>query len=267
MNNQIKMLLSKYKYIYVLKIISLILSSIIFLFLYWFSNKSNDLQWDIVFILDVSHSMNISDVSSGLKSTSRLDSSKKIIQDLMNKHQENKFWLILFSQKSNYFIPPTYDKNTFDTYLTKLNTNALPAWGTNIYQWLKNFIDNSQEGTLGIIISDLGESTDLEKQREEIYKLKEQYINKKQKLIILWVWSEEWWLAKLPSWEILSNNKQWRNDQFWEFLKSEFNWNYITYQSKLNQNINLSSNNSYNLNEKNKKLLEILAALLWILSI
>lgn len=261
------MLLSKYKYIYIIKIIFLILSWIIFLFLYWFSNKSNNIQWDIVFVLDVSHSMNVTDISNGLKSTSRLDMAKKIIQETMNKNPNNKFWLVLFSQKSNYFLPPTFDKKTFDTYVSKLNTNAIPAWWTNIYLGLKNFIENSQDGTIWIVISDLGESTDLEQQKDNIIKLKDKLITKKQKLIILGMWTKEWWVVKLPSWEILTSTKQWRNDEFGEFLKNEFNWTYQIFENSYLQNVNLDSNNTYNLNKKNQKIMEIIATLLWILSI
>ena len=115
---------------------NLFIRSLIFLagFSIFFLNFVNYIQtshtisaWNIIFVVDISNSMNVKDVFYGPVQTSRLDLVKHIIKDNVQQ-LNNKFWLVVFSDKMDYSIPPTFDKANYLTYLDTINTNLL-NWG------------------------------------------------------------------------------------------------------------------------------------------
>lgn len=113
-------------------------------FTIWFVDyvqETNQLPtWNIVFVLDLSNSMNVQDVFYNSHQVSRLQLAKKIIENTV-KNLDYKFWLVIFADRFNYFIPPTYDKDIFLKFLEPLNTNYL-NWGEtnieNLVLWLNN---------------------------------------------------------------------------------------------------------------------------------
>jgi hypothetical protein len=68
--------------------------------------------------------MNTKDVFLNNTQTTRLELAKNLIQTNVEKI-DSQFGLILLSDKLEYFIAPTYDKQTFVTYLSTVNTNNL----------------------------------------------------------------------------------------------------------------------------------------------
>ncbi len=166
--------------------------------------QTNLPEWDIIFVLDVSNSMNVEDVFYNNHSVSRLELWKKIIENNIDNIQK-QFWLIVFSDNFDYFIPPTLDIETFKTYLNTINTNTLNGWNM---QFTKSF-DNMKEvlnlSDSLIVISDFDTN-------ENIWD-----INLKNYTYAIWVWSENNWTVTDKSWKTLYEN--------WELLTSSLKEN------------------------------------------
>lgn len=80
----------------------------------------------IVFILDVSKTMDIQDVASGTQVVSRLDAAKHILQTTISSEPHYSYGLILLAGDADYIIPPTFDTGTFLLYLSGVTTHLLP---------------------------------------------------------------------------------------------------------------------------------------------
>jgi len=109
--------------------------------------------WNIIFALDLSNSMNVKDVFYNYHQVSRLELAKKIIENQV-KNLDHKFWLVVFSDRFNFFIPPTYDKDNFVTFLNSLNTSYLNGWKTNpdeLFSWLNHYLNKLDQV---VILSD-----------------------------------------------------------------------------------------------------------------
>ncbi len=185
-------------------------------FLFFYSFLTNDLknkeinQWNIIFVLDVSNSMNVQDVFYNHHQVSRLELAKQIIvNNVQNK--DLKFWLIVFSNKFKYFIPPTLDKKIFLTYLKTVNTNILDWWKTNFIKslnWLSKVLNPTD---VLVILSDFDTKENLNK------------INIKNYTYSIKIWTKQWWLVKDKEWVSMYRD--------WEFIKSnvwnKFIWNKV----------------------------------------
>ena len=213
------------------------IKSIIFLiwfFMFAFSffanslEQSNFSEWNIIFVLDVSNSMNVEDVFYNWHSVSRLELWKKIIENNIDKIKR-QFWLILLSDKFNYFISPTLDIKTYKTYLKTINTNTLDGWHTN---FVKSFNDMQKylnpSDTL-IVISDFDTDENLKK------------INLKNYTYAIWVWTSYKWIVKnkdgktlYKNWKILTSSfKKEKLKEFWvneyKIIDSYKNWEILDF--------------------------------------
>ena len=109
--------------------------------------------WNIIFALDLSNSMNVKDVFYNYHQVSRLELAKKIIENQV-KNLDHKFGLVVFSDRFDFFIPPTYDKENFITFLNSLNTSYLNGWKTNpdeLFSWLNHYLNKLDQV---VILSD-----------------------------------------------------------------------------------------------------------------
>lgn len=108
---------------------------------------------DVVFALDISNSMNSIDILP-----SRLEKSKKIIQNIISKLSINKVGLIVFAGQAHTLVPMTNDINAVKLYLDSINSNMIDYQGTNIKNALKEaiqlFHENKKSGKILILISD-----------------------------------------------------------------------------------------------------------------
>jgi len=153
---------------------------------------------NIVFVLDLSNSMNVKDVFYNAHQVSRLELAKKIIENNV-KNLNNKFWLVIFADKFNYFIPPTYDKDNFLNFLKPLNTNYL-NWGqTNVnalFSGLNNYLWKLDQV---VILSDFdfwGQKT---------YKSLERF-KLKNYTYFIGIGTKAWWIVKNAEWKTLFKN-------------------------------------------------------------
>lgn len=136
----------------------------------------------IVFVVDISNSMNVKDVFYWPNQTTRLELAKHIIKDNVEK-LNNKFWLVVFSNKMDYLVPPTLDKDNFLTYLETINTNLLNWWKTDFKKSMEELKKVLNPMDVVVIFSDFDFSKN--------YKVKFNNL-----VYFVWVGSENWWIVK-----------------------------------------------------------------------
>jgi len=226
-NKTFKLLSSKktfhIKYIFLILSIFVILLWI-FWIKYWKKQNSAEAKWvDIMFVLDVSKSMNVADISGSHYVYTRLDMAKKAISDFVSSHTQDRFWLVIFAWDAISTIPLTTDHDLFLTMLSWVDYRNLTVQGSDFNKALSLGIDrfswdNDRSKAL-VFISDWWDSDD-----KIDTDLLEQ-ISKKIKWVTyftVWVWTETWW--KIIKWK----------DPFWRLSYQKYRWQYVI--SKLNSN-------------------------------
>lgn len=96
---------------------------------------------DIVFVLDVSKSMNALDFKEGNKLYGRLDATKSLIADFVASHSEDRIGLIVFAWDAISMSPLTLDHDTFLTFLQNVDYKNLTVQGSNIEKALSLAVD------------------------------------------------------------------------------------------------------------------------------
>lgn len=191
--------------------------AITFLFLAYFgidfmnlNSNINSKSSNIVFVLDVSKSMDIIDVNYRKKLYSRLDYSKELIKSYVGTNSENNYSLIVFAWDTLVISPLTQDLDIFLTFLDSINTSSIQASWSNFNKMLNTILNISNKQEINIvIISDWWDNED--KIDKNLYFPKD----KSQKFFTIWVWSYKW--DKIPLWQ----------DIFWNILYKQFNGEYI----------------------------------------
>jgi Ca-activated chloride channel family protein len=95
---------------------------------------------NILFLLDVSLSMNARDVSP-----SRLEKAHTIIHNIVNQNPTDQFGLIAFASGASIQCPLTFDNETFLVFTQTANTSLFDHSGTNTYDALRladNYLSN-----------------------------------------------------------------------------------------------------------------------------
>ncbi len=192
-----------------------LLSLSVILFIYLFQKNLPD--WDIVFIVDVSHSMN-SKVWDWL--FTRLDLAKKTIENIIKKDDNHhKFWIIIFNQTAEYYVAPTFDTWTLMTFVKALNTNILPWWWTNLKSALKIFeYNDNYKKDIAVIISDW----------DQISIDKKDFLKLNIISICVWDWKKR--KVYYPDWTLMY-------DTWWNIVYSQTNCNNMKTISKFSKNI------------------------------
>lgn len=169
-------------------------------------NRTSISDWNIIFVVDISNSMNVKDVFYNSIQISRLNLVKKIIENNIKKI-DKPVWFILISSKLKYFIPPTKDKDIFLTYLNTVNTNTIRWWESNLKESLEklnNLVDFTDKV---IVFSDFDTKDNLN------------WIKFNFTPYFIWIWTNLWWNVK---------DKDDKNIYLqWELLKSSLNENKI----------------------------------------
>ena len=122
--------------------------------------KVNAIGTNIIFAIDVSHSMLADDVSP-----SRLARAKMEIAKLIDKFQGDRVGLIIFARDAYLMTPLTHDYGIVKEWLQRTDTNSTSYQGTSIKSAIslarESFSPIKQEGKALILISD-GEEHDQE---------------------------------------------------------------------------------------------------------
>lgn len=199
------------------KIIFLFLSFLfIFLSIFWIKYSWNSLKIDdkdeTLIILDVSKSMNVSDVSIDSKKVSRLLFAKKYIEKLILENKNSRYSLIIFSWKeAKSIFPFTDDFDIFLNILKNLDYKNLKKseWTDFLapFEKAKKRFENSEKTWKKVLfISDWGDEEDVV--NSEVKK----FYDSRNSYYFVWIWSQNWW--KLISW----------TDVFWDVNYQTYNW-------------------------------------------
>jgi Ca-activated chloride channel family protein len=219
-NKKYKLLSSDNKFY--LKYIFLIISFLILLFSifwvkYWEKKDKTLSKWiDIIFVLDVSKSMNVEDVNDWKYSYTRLNLIKESIFKFVTSHSQDRFWLVIFAWDAISTAPLTTDHNLFLTFLKWVDYRNLIVQGSDfskaINLWIQRFTWNEERSKALIFISDWWDKWDNTNINIKDY----QDIN----FSVIWVGTKNWW--KIIKWR----------DFFWKIIYHKYKWKDVI--SKLN---------------------------------
>ena len=108
---------------------------------------------DMVFVLDLSTSMNAQDVAP-----SRIEKSTKFIADMMQQLGGDRVGLVVFAANSYTIAPLTNDYAAIESYLTSVNTELISSQGTDfqnaIQEASKLLSKSANQSKLVVLISD-----------------------------------------------------------------------------------------------------------------
>ena len=186
----------------------------IFLSIFWIKyfpgDKEQRMGIDIVFVLDVSKSMNVADVRGDWGNYLRLDFAKKAIWDFVLKNKNNRYSLVIFAWDAKSTLPLTNDIDLFLTFLQKADYRDFENQWTSFEKAIELaetrllYAENKSKAI--VFVSDWWD--DDYEFSDEIKKT----IWKKSKYFIVWVWSSDWW--KIILWE----------DIFWRKNFQKYDW-------------------------------------------
>ena len=154
--------MKKNTYFTILRIVALI-GALAVIVLLLFSSLGQKTAYDnnILFVVDLSYSMNAKDITSvegwRLKvegKISRLDAAKEIIKQIVEVWGEANYGLVIFSQSATQYVPLTADTWTFMDYIKDVNTGLLPGGGTDWNSLQKIFSGDKTSYAKIIFISD-----------------------------------------------------------------------------------------------------------------
>jgi hypothetical protein len=167
---------------------------------------------NIVFLLDVSQSMNVIDMWE----YSRIDESKRKIIDIMKSAQANNFALSIFAGESLRILPFTTDIGLISTFLLGLDSWNVIKQGSDIPWALLTGIEsfNEQQSWKVILLTD-GSDDDISISSE----IKDMFTGRNIELMILGVWTSRWWY--IPSNSPLNPYKMYKGSIVMSSLNSE----------------------------------------------
>jgi hypothetical protein len=231
--------------------ISFLFLSFLFLLLTFFDPKisshtiSSFDSSSFVFLIDVSKSMNVEDIQYDNWNISRLEISKKLIQDFISKNPNNKYALCIFAWESLRVLPFTNDINLFSTFLDGITNKNISKNGTNFMEAfssaLMNFTWEEKEGTIITFTDGWDEKQDFDITKNSLK-------NKNINFLTIGVGTEKGWfiptgvdmfwekiyklyngsevISKLEKWNIssIANNTEWKYDflsSSWDFKNIE----------------------------------------------
>lgn len=113
---------------------------------------------NVIFLLDVSNSMNAQDVQ-----TSRLDKAKNIIIQTMGNMKTDKVGIVVFAGEASSIMPLTTDFTAAETYLNGVETNIMKIQGTDFLKGIKTASEkfkNIAKGSRKVVLLSDGEDNE-----------------------------------------------------------------------------------------------------------
>lgn len=158
----------------------------------WTSNNERQ-GVDIVWVLDVSKSMDVQDVTEWEQTISRLTWAKKIIENYILAHPENRYGLVIFAGKSRLVSPLTFESDSVLTFLTSIDTASITDGGTNFREALDIAVGRLSGKELNplslILLSDGGDKEDL----SDTTMISSLFTGKNITLSTIGIGSDAWW--------------------------------------------------------------------------
>ncbi len=209
---------------YIFLILAIIISSLsIFKFSHYDTSPSSNSGLDIVFVLDVSKSMNVVDVKVSGTQYSRLQYTKKKISEYIISHEQNRYGLVIFAGDGISISPLSENHDRFLTNLAWVNYSNIATQWTDLAKalelWYARFgISENDIGTALVLISDGWDSEDT----SELWIFED--INSNEIATqVLGVGTKKWW--PIPIW----------SDAFGTPVFQKYQWNIVT--PKLNTRV------------------------------
>lgn len=194
--------------------------SLIFAYLAYFpkENSKFSTNTNVVFVLDVSKSMNSIDINLNWNITTRLNLAKKAIEEYVKNHPNFRYWLVIFAKQAQPVLPLTDDINVFLNILSSVDWKNIADQWTNFNNALKVAIErfkNYKWKNYLVFISDWWDKWD--------FKWLDFKFPSNIKSYVFWVGTKTWWKIFLGF-----------ND-FYEPIFQKYKWKYvITYLNEEN---------------------------------
>lgn len=94
--------------------------------------KTNQKLNNVIFLLDVSNSMNAEDIDP-----SRLTEAKNLIIQTMQRMKNDKVGIVMFAGQATSIMPLTTDYTSAETYVGAIETNSMQIQGTDFLNGMK----------------------------------------------------------------------------------------------------------------------------------
>jgi Ca-activated chloride channel family protein len=120
--------------------------------------KSKQKMNNVIFLLDVSNSMNAQDVEPN-----RLEEAKNIIINTMGKMRNDKVGIVVFAGEARSIMPLTTDFQTAETYLGGVETSIVKIQGTDYLKAMQTVVDkfkNIPAGARQVVMLSDGEDNE-----------------------------------------------------------------------------------------------------------
>lgn len=120
--------------------------------------KTKQKMNNVIFMLDVSNSMNAQDVDPN-----RLDEAKNIVINTMSKMRNDKVGIVVFAGEATSIMPLTTDLSAVETYIGGVETNIVKKQGTDFLTGIKTVAEKFKDipkGSRKVIILSDGEDNE-----------------------------------------------------------------------------------------------------------
>ncbi|KQS92969.1 VWA domain-containing protein [Chryseobacterium sp. Leaf394] len=120
--------------------------------------KSEQKLSNVMFVLDISNSMNAEDIEP-----SRLDQAKNLVINTMQKMKNDKVGIVVFAGDAVSVMPLTTDYGAAETYLSEIETTAMRVQGTdflNAIQITSEKFKNVAKGSRKVVLISDGEDNE-----------------------------------------------------------------------------------------------------------
>ncbi|AZA77437.1 VWA domain-containing protein [Chryseobacterium sp. G0186] len=120
--------------------------------------KTNQKLNNVIFMLDVSNSMNAEDIDP-----SRLTEAKNLMIGTMQKMKNDKIGIVIFAGQATSIMPLTTDYNSAETYISGIETNSMQIQGTDFLKGMQVAVGkfkNVNKGSRKVILLSDGEDNE-----------------------------------------------------------------------------------------------------------
>lgn len=120
--------------------------------------KSNQKMNNVIFMLDVSNSMNAEDINP-----SRLTEAKNVMINTMQNMKSDKVGIVMFAGEAVSILPLTTDYSSAETYINGIETNSVQIQGTDFLKAVQVAADkfkNVSKGSRKIVLLSDGEDNE-----------------------------------------------------------------------------------------------------------
>ncbi|KMQ69518.1 von Willebrand factor A [Chryseobacterium sp. FH2] len=120
--------------------------------------KTNQRMNNVIFMLDVSNSMNAEDIEP-----SRLTEAKNLMINTMQKLKSDKVGIVIFAGEATSIMPLTTDYNSAETYINAVETNSMQIQGTDFLKAMQaaaNKFKNVNKDSRKIVLLSDGEDNE-----------------------------------------------------------------------------------------------------------